>query len=125
MKRFLTLGLVLMTLLAGCSADINDYRDQQPRLDIFHYFQGQTEAYGMVQDRSGKQSRRFHVDLKGEVSGDTLTLNEQFVYDDGEKQQRVWHIRRVSADRFEGRAGISRAWRQARRRETPSTGATA
>jgi len=105
MKRFLTLGLVLMTLLAGCSADINDYRDQQPRLDIFHYFQGQTEAYGMVQDRSGKQIRRFHVDLKGEVSGDTLTLNEQFVYDDGEKQQRVWHIRRVSADRFEGRAG--------------------
>ena len=85
MKRFLTLGLMLMTLLAGCSADINDYREQQPRLDIFDYFQGQTEAYGMVQDRSGKQIRRFHVDLKGEVSGDTLTLNEQFVYDDGEK----------------------------------------
>lgn len=36
---------------------------------------------------------------------ETLTLNERFVYDDGEKQQRVWHIRKVSADRYEGTAG--------------------
>ncbi|MFX4315277.1 DUF3833 domain-containing protein, partial [Enterobacter sp. 63] len=74
-------------------------------LDIFQYFQGETQARGMVQDRSGKQLRRFHVDINGDVVGDTLTLNERFVYDDGEKQQRVWHIRKVSADRYEGTAG--------------------
>ncbi|HCJ7376741.1 TPA: DUF3833 family protein, partial [Enterobacter hormaechei subsp. xiangfangensis] len=34
-----------------------------------------------------------------------LTLNEHFVYDDGEKQQRVWHIRRVGQNRYEGTAG--------------------
>ena len=38
----------------------------------------------MVQDRSGKQIRRFHVEIAGDVIGDTLTLNEHFVYDDGE-----------------------------------------
>ena len=105
MKRILALGVAIILLLAGCSANINDYRQQTPPLDIFHYFQGKTEAWGMVQDRSGKQLRRFHVEISGVVVGETLTLNEHFVYDDGEKQQRVWHIRRVSSDRYEGTAG--------------------
>ena len=105
MKRILTLGMALLMLLAGCSTEVTDYRHQQAPLDIFQYFQGKTEAWGMVQDRSGKQLRRFHVEIAGDVLGDTLTLNEHFVYDDGEKQQRVWHIRRVSADRYEGTAG--------------------
>lgn len=105
MKRILTHGLAAVMLLAGCSADIGNYRNQQPSLDIFHYFQGSTEAWGMVQDRSGKQLRRFHVAISGDVVGDTLTLNEHFVYDDGEKQQRVWRIRRVADERYEGTAG--------------------
>ncbi|QLR43254.1 DUF3833 domain-containing protein [Enterobacter sp. RHBSTW-00994] len=104
MKRILILGLTLMMLLVGCSAEINDYRPQQPTLDIFHFFQGKTEAWGMVQGRSGKQLRRFHVEINGDVVGDTLTLNERFLYDDGEKQQRTWYIRRISADRYEGTA---------------------
>jgi hypothetical protein len=104
MKRLLAFGLALMMLLAGCSAEVNDYRTQQPALDIFRYFAGKSEAWGMVQDRSGKQIRRFHVEITGEVLGDTLTLNEHFVYDDGEKQQRVWHIRRTAGDRYEGTA---------------------
>lgn len=105
MKRILALGLTLLLMLTGCSSEINDYQRQQPQLDIFHYFRGKTEAWGMVQDRSGKQLRRFHVDIQGDVVGDTLTLNENFVYDNGEKQQRVWHIRRISNDRYEGTAG--------------------
>jgi hypothetical protein len=103
MKRLLIFCLTI--LIAGCGANINDYHDQQPRLDIFHYFQGKTEAWGMVQDRSGKQLRRFHVTIAGEVVGDTLTLNEHFLYDDGEKQQRIWHIQRINTDRYEGTAG--------------------
>ncbi|CTQ21598.1 exported hypothetical protein [Klebsiella variicola] len=52
MKRILTLGLaLLMLILAGCSTEVTEYRQQQPALDIFHYFQGRTEAWGMVQDQ--------------------------------------------------------------------------
>ena len=92
MKRILTLGLaLLMLILAGCSTEVTEYRQQQPALDIFHYFQGRTEAWGMVQDR--------------DVVGDTLTLHERFVYDDGEKQQRVWRIRRTGDNRYQGTAG--------------------
>ncbi|MFI8417596.1 DUF3833 domain-containing protein [Serratia sp. NPDC078593] len=105
MKAFLTFSLALVMLLTGCSADLSDFQGQQPRLDIFSYFQGKSEAWGMVQDRSGKQLRRFHVEIDGDVVGDTLTLREQFVYDDGEKQQRVWHIRRLGSDRYQGTAG--------------------
>jgi len=101
MKRL----LAMVMLLAGCSADINEYQHQQPTLDIFNYFQGKTEAWGMVQDRSGKQLRRFHVEIDGNVIGNTLTLDEHFIYDDGEKQQRVWNIRRVAANTYEGTAG--------------------
>jgi len=106
MKRILMMALALTMLLAGCSTEVTEYRQQQPRLDIFHYFQGNTEAWGMVQDRSGKQIRRFHVEIAGDVIGDTLTLNEHFVYDDGEKQQRVWHIRRVGTIATKARRGI-------------------
>ena len=59
----------------------------------------------MVQDRSGKQLRRVHVAIDGDVVGDTLTLHERFVYDDGEKQQRVWRIRRTGDNRYQGTAG--------------------
>ena len=70
MKRILTLRLaLLMQILAGCSTEVTEYRQQQPALDIFHYFQGRTEAWGMVQDRNGKQLRRFHVEIDGDVVG--------------------------------------------------------
>ena len=105
MKRFLLMALALTMLVAGCSTEVTEYRQQQTGLDICTYFPGNTEEWGMVQDRSGNQIRRFHVEIAGDVIGDTLTLNEHFVYDDGEKQQRVWHIRRVGQNRYEGTAG--------------------
>ncbi|NKI76298.1 DUF3833 domain-containing protein [Dickeya sp. CFBP 2040] len=112
MIRFLILSLTVLMLLAGCRTDIHDYRDRQPLFDIFRYFQGQTEAWGMVQAHCGQQLRRFHVVMHGDVEGDTLTLNERFVYDDGEQQRRIWHIRRISSDSYEGTAedieGIAR-----------------
>ncbi len=47
MKRILTRGpALLMLMLAGCSTEVTEYRQQQPALDIFHYFQGRTEAWG-------------------------------------------------------------------------------
>ncbi len=79
----------------------------------------------MVQDRSGKQLRRFHVEIDGDVVGDTLTLHERFVYDDGEKQQRVWRIRRTGDNRYQGTAGDIEGWPAARRQAMPFTGATA
>ena len=92
-------------LLAGCaSVDIARYAGTQPRLDIAEYFAGKTRAWGMVQDYSGEVQRRFTVEIEGRVEGDTLTLDERFVYADGETDRRVWTFERDGEDRWIGRA---------------------
>ena len=97
--------IVLAMLLGGCSVmQPKDFEGTQPRLELFDYFAGNTRAWGIFQDRSGNLQRQFTVDIRGEVEGDELTLTEDFVYADGETQQRIWRIRRIDEHRYEGRA---------------------
>ncbi|EKO3436643.1 DUF3833 domain-containing protein [Vibrio fluvialis] len=105
MRHFLKAwSLALLMLLVGCSAELKDYQASQPALDLFGYFRGETRAWGMVQDYSDKQTRRFQVVIQGNVSGDTLTLIEDFVFDDGEESQRVWTITRTGDGHYQGTA---------------------
>jgi hypothetical protein len=97
--------LVSAMLVVACSADIDDYQGQKPDFNLFEYFEGQTKAWGMVQDFTGEQTRRFVVDIDGVVEGDTLTLDESFVYADGETQTRVWTIKRHPDGTYTGTAG--------------------
>ena len=99
-------ALAALLLLSACSAPtVQDYADTQPKLDLFTYFAGQTQAYGQFQDRSGVVKRRFTVAITGTVNDDVLTLDERFVYDDGEKEQRVWLIKRLGDNLYSGTAG--------------------
>lgn len=120
--RYLLLAVTF--LIAGCSAKIDDYQGTEPRLDIFSYFQGNSQAWGMIQDYSNKQTRRFSVQIRGDVVADTLTLHEDFTYNDGEKQTRVWHIRRLADGSYQAPQGILLAWRSVMRRATRLTGTT-
>jgi len=104
-QGFFALLMGCIVVLSGCKANIEDYAQAQPKLDIFTWFAGGSVAYGMVQDHSNKQTRRFTVKIRGDVAGDTLTLHEDFVYDDGEKQTRVWHIRKLADGSYTGTAG--------------------
>ncbi len=98
MQRFsIVLSLLLLIGLSGCSVPkIQDYAQVEPKLDLFNYFAGETYAWGQFQDRSGKVLRRFQVKINGSItneSGNTkLVLDERFLYDDGERQTRVWTI---------------------------------
>lgn len=95
----------LLFLLAGCAGvDIEDYADSEPRLDIAEYFAGTTRAWGMVQDYSGEVQRRFTVDIQGDYENDTLTLDESFVFSDGETDRRVWTFKRIDEHRWVGTA---------------------
>jgi len=97
--------LLLCTLLAACSqVEIEDYSGEQPRLDLRQYFNGQTDAWGMFQDRSGKVIKRFHVLIDGRVEGSELILDEQFTYSDGTTQQRIWTLREISPGQWRGTA---------------------
>jgi len=100
------LAMCSVMLLAGCSSPkVQDYAQTEPKLDLFTYFAGKTQAYGQFQDRSGAVKRRFTVDITGTIEGDVLTLDERFVYDDGEKEQRVWVIKRLAENQYSGTAG--------------------
>jgi len=106
MRKLASALLALAALLAGCSSISPDaYRAEQPRLDVFAYFDGTVDAWGQFEDRSGKVVKRFTVVIRGQVDGDQLTLDEDFSYSDGAQQKRVWRIQRLGDGRFAGSAG--------------------
>ena len=100
-------GVVLAALLLAACAGVTpeDYADAEPEFRIEEYFDGRGYAWGMFQSRSGAIERRFTVDIEGEVDGDRITLDEHFVYDDGETDRRVWEIERIDDHTYEGTAG--------------------
>lgn len=86
--------------------EVQDYKNAAPELKIEQYFQGHTKAWGVFEDRFGKVRRRFVVDINGEWDEDKhiLTLTEDFIYDDGEKEQRIWTIRKTGDATYIGSA---------------------
>lgn len=105
--------LFSLTLLSGCSAGIDDYAETQPTLLLEEYFSGHLAAYGIVQDRSGKVIRRFRVQMQGSWKSELSengqeqlkgTLVEDFYYDDGEQQQRIWYLTKLENGHYTGQA---------------------
>jgi hypothetical protein len=97
--------LIALTALAACGRlDVADYRDAKPALELERYFDGRLKAHGQFQDRFGRVKRRFVVDIEGRWDGSTLTLDEAFVYDDGERERRVWTLQKTADGGWTGRA---------------------
>jgi len=92
-------------LLSGCTAmKPADFTTGEPRLVLEDYFNGHTKAWGLFEDRFGRVKRQFTVDITGVWNGETLTLDEHFLYNDGETDQRVWTIRKTGAHNYSGTA---------------------
>jgi hypothetical protein len=95
-----------MLMFSACAGQkIESYSETKPDFDLQSYFNGPIKAWGIVQDRSGKVTRRFDVTMVGSWEGDTGTLKENFVYYDGKTQERTWTIKRLSQSNYEGTAG--------------------
>ena len=91
LKSLLTFFLLL--LIAGCSqTDMKEFQNNTPKLDLFSFFEGDTIAYGIFEDRFGNLKRQFRVNINGKVQNQILTLDEDFLYDDGEQAKRIWKI---------------------------------
>jgi len=105
MMRLPLLLLFSLTLMTGCSGmKPEDFAGNEPRFLIEDYFAGKTRAWGIFQDRFGKLRRQFVVDIEGTWDGETLTLVEDFVYDNGETEQRTWRIRKTGEHSYDGSA---------------------
>lgn len=96
----------ILLLLSACSGtNIDTYSSTQPALDLRTFLQGDLMAYGMLQDRSGRMTRRFVATLQASWVGETGTLVEQFHFDDGEVQDRTWTITHLGNGQYIGTAG--------------------
>ena len=96
-------ALIAMAVLplVGCAApQIADHATEKASFDFKQYFDGTVMGHGLVNDRGGKVLRRFVVTMRCQWAGDKGTLNEDFVYDDGEKQNRVWNVQRQPDGRY-------------------------
>ena len=101
----ITLVVLLSATISGCGTmNPENFSGGQPALDLFDYFDGETTAWGVFEDRFGGIRRQLKVDLRGRIEGDQLILDEDFYYADGETDQRTWRIRRDGEDRYIGQA---------------------
>lgn len=85
-----SLLLALLPLSACASMTVDQFKGGTPEMRLEDYFSGDSTAYGMFLDRSGDVRRQFKVAMHGSWDGTKLKLDEDFTYDDGEKQQRHW-----------------------------------
>ena len=104
MKMRLTTLLLVLTLTGCNSMKPENFQGRDPHLDLFKYFQGSTQAWGIFEDRFGNVRRQFQVNIDGQIADGLLTLDEQFIYDDGETDQRIWRIKKTSKNTYEGEA---------------------
>jgi len=98
---------IVCTIFMGCSTmEIEDFADTTPLFIPEDYFLGKLTAYGIVKDRSGKIIRSFKGDLVGSWDKDGVgTLDESFVYNDGETQKRIWTLTPNGKNSYTGTAG--------------------
>ena len=98
--------LLLATLLCACSqVNVSDYQNNQPALVAEEFFNGKLTAHGVLKNRSGKVIRHFNADIVAYWRDGVGTLEEDFIFDDGEKQRRVWTLVAQGDGRYTATAG--------------------
>ena len=102
--RYLILILTFFTFSCSSKMNISQFKDSKPEFILEDYFEGSVIAWGLFHDRFGNLRRQFKVDIEGTLADNQLTLDEKFVYDDGEKQQRIWTIDILDGKKYVGRA---------------------
>lgn len=96
-----------LTILAACTGkpSFDDVSlDPDRKLNLEEFFDGELVAYGQFQDVFGAVRRSFVVRINGEWDGEQLRLVENFVYEDGATEQRIWTLTKTGPDSWEGTA---------------------
>lgn len=98
--------IALLVLLSSCSGvTVTDYQQNLPKLVPEQFFNGALTAHGIVKDRSGKVIRYFTADINAYWKDGVGTLEEDFIFDDGEQQRRVWTLVPTAQQQYTGTAG--------------------
>ena len=103
LKRFIIL-CALVALSACGRPSLTDPTLSDRQLNLEEFFDGRLIAYGQFQDVFGEVRRRFEVDIQGSWDGQTLRLVEDFRYDDGSTEQRIWTLQQTGPGAWQGTA---------------------
>lgn len=97
---------MLVTALTACSTERPDPAGGAAygAFGLERYFTGRVKAWGLFEPSFGGSVRQFTVELTGTRDGDTVILDEDFRFSDGEVQKRVWRIRALPGGGFAGTA---------------------
>ncbi|NBX52292.1 MAG: DUF3833 domain-containing protein [Proteobacteria bacterium] len=105
-KNLLLINILFAMFCFSCSSHSPQiYALNSPKMDIRNYFRGNLEAFGILQDRSGKVIKTFTVKMKGSWQGNDGKLEEDFVFSDGKTDHRVWELKVADDHNFIGKAG--------------------
>lgn len=106
--RLFLLVLLTFPLLSACSQVAPSvYDNETPKLVLKDFLEGRLQGRGIYQDRTGKVTHRFRIDMTANWEGNVCTFIEDFVYSDGRKEQRRWTLTEVSPGRFTALANDS------------------
>jgi hypothetical protein len=93
-------------ILGGCAGvDVADYAAERPQLVAEEFFDGDLVATGVVKNRSGRVIRRFTADIDASWTDGVGTLDEDFVFDDGSTDKRIWRLQPLGGGRYSATAG--------------------
>ena len=93
---------LILSLAACSSTGVTYYADQLPKLVLEDFFDGNLGAYGVVKDWRGRVIRKFEADIIAYWDLGVGTLEEDFIFDDGEIDRRVWTLNPLDQGRYSG-----------------------
>ncbi|MCM8610936.1 DUF3833 domain-containing protein [Accumulibacter sp.] len=102
--KLLIAAAFTLGLTACASPGVEQYRAEQPVLDLKAYLNGTLDAWGIFQGRRGDVQKRFHVVIDARWTGDTGILDERFSWSDGSTSHRVWTLTKQADGSFRGTA---------------------
>ena len=100
--RIFLLSLLSFTFISCSSVSIEDFNGKEPDFDFLNFFQGDVEAWGIIEDRFGNLKRQFKVEMFGKMDNGILIVEEDFYYSDGEKDKRIWKFNKLSEKNYNG-----------------------
>lgn len=97
---FVILGVVLSCAavwiwlrMAGFQAQkITDYAGTEPMMDLRAHLNGKIKCEGVIYGPLGRVSSRFTADFEAVWEGNRGVMQEHFLYDSGNTQDREWRL---------------------------------
>ncbi len=104
--RPIHLAVCLLALTAACTGkpSLNDPLIGDRILHIEQFFDGEITGVGQYQTVFGKAKRSFTVTMQGDWDGKRLHLVENFAFEDGTTDQRIWTLVKSGPGAWRGTA---------------------